>query len=98
MDGWAGVHPEPRPNHKMHNTPKPHQPRCSTTHKSDHPTTPKTERNRRDFFRFSAMATGNNFFLLGGPQQNPRKYPWKRDYALFGAWAEGHTGYPLVVR
>lgn len=57
-----------------------------------------TTKNRRDFFRFSALSFGNAFFLLGGPQANPRKYPWKRDYALFQAWKEGRTGYPLVVR
>ena len=29
---------------------------------------------------------------------NPRKHPWGRDGALFEAWKEGRTGYPLVVR
>ena len=42
------------------------------------------------------MSVGNAFFLLGGPQGNPRKYPWKRDASLFQAWREGRTGYPLV--
>ena len=50
----------------------------------------------RDFFRFSAISFGDAFFKLGGPQGNPKKYPWKRDGALFYAWREGRTGYPLV--
>jgi len=50
----------------------------------------------RDFFRFSAISFGDAFFKLGGPQANPKKYPWKRDGALFFAWKEGRTGYPLV--
>ena len=50
----------------------------------------------RDFFRFSAMSFGTAFFKIGGPQANPTKYPWKRDGALYFAWRDGMTGYPLV--
>lgn len=50
----------------------------------------------RDFFRYSALSFGNAFFKIGGPQENPRKYPWKRDGALYHAWRDGMTGYPLV--
>ena len=53
----------------------------------------------RDFFRFSSIAWGSSLFQLSGPRdadlsKSPRL--WKRDPALFRAWAQGKTGYPFV--
>jgi deoxyribodipyrimidine photo-lyase len=50
----------------------------------------------RDFFRLSAMFFGNDIFKLGGPQRQPRKYPWVRNTELFEAWRQGKTGYPFI--
>ncbi|CAI5948287.1 unnamed protein product [Closterium sp. NIES-64] len=51
----------------------------------------------RDYFRFLSIKCGNAIFHLGGPRKlqfNGRD--WSTDRALFDAWREGRTGYPLV--
>ncbi|GJP43499.1 hypothetical protein CLOM_g2951 [Closterium sp. NIES-68] len=51
----------------------------------------------RDYFRFLSIKCGNSIFHLGGPRRlqfNGRD--WSTDAALFDAWREGRTGYPLV--
>ncbi|CAI5481056.1 unnamed protein product [Closterium sp. Yama58-4] len=51
----------------------------------------------RDYFRFLSIKCGNSIFHLGGPRKlqfNGRD--WSTDRALFDAWREGRTGYPLV--
>lgn len=50
----------------------------------------------RDFFGFSALRFGTDFFKLGGPQQAPSKYPWVREPRLYQAWVDGRTGVPLI--
>jgi deoxyribodipyrimidine photo-lyase len=50
----------------------------------------------RDFFRLMGLVYGTAIFKVGGPQGDPRKYPWVQDARLFEAWKEGQTGYPFV--
>ena len=52
----------------------------------------------RDYMRFYGLKYGTRMFKLLGPQ-GPKasgKYPWRRDAALFNAWATGNTGYPFI--
>eukprot|EP00850_Spirogloea_muscicola_P003855 SM000016S01843 [mRNA] locus=s16:152197:163345:- [translate_table: standard] len=49
----------------------------------------------RDYFRFVALKYGNSLFHLAGPR-SVKGLSWSRDPALFEAWKEGRTGYPLV--
>ncbi|GER39756.1 cryptochrome DASH [Striga asiatica] len=48
----------------------------------------------RDYFRFLSIKQGNSIFHSGGPRNV--KLNWSQNQALFDAWREGQTGYPLV--
>ncbi|XXG58014.1 hypothetical protein AAC387_Pa04g0432 [Persea americana] len=49
----------------------------------------------RDYFRFLSMKYGNSIFHLGGPRKI-KDVKWSQDQAMFGAWRDGRTGYPLI--
>ncbi|KAL0324046.1 UNVERIFIED_CONTAM: Cryptochrome DASH, chloroplastic/mitochondrial [Sesamum calycinum] len=48
----------------------------------------------RDYFKFLSIKQGNSLFHAGGPRKV--KTNWSQDQALFDAWRDGHTGYPLI--
>ncbi|KAL0330944.1 UNVERIFIED_CONTAM: Cryptochrome DASH, chloroplastic/mitochondrial [Sesamum angustifolium] len=48
----------------------------------------------RDYFKFQSIKQGNSLFHAGGPRKV--KTNWSQDQALFDAWRDGHTGYPLI--
>ncbi|CAA0814956.1 cryptochrome 3 [Striga hermonthica] len=48
----------------------------------------------RDYFRFLSIKQGNSIFHSGGPRNV--KPNWSQDQALFDAWRDGRTGYPVV--
>nr|CAD1832019.1 unnamed protein product [Ananas comosus var. bracteatus] len=48
----------------------------------------------RDYFRFLSIKYGNSIFHLGGPRKIVSN--WSQDRALFEAWRDGRTGYPLI--
>ncbi|KAL2236833.1 UNVERIFIED_CONTAM: Cryptochrome DASH, chloroplastic/mitochondrial [Sesamum indicum] len=48
----------------------------------------------RDYFKFLSIKQGNSLFHAGGPRKV--KTNWSQDQALFDAWRDGRTGYPLV--
>lgn len=52
----------------------------------------------RDYMRFYALKHGTRLFKLLGPQgiAAKTKYPWRRDLALFNAWAQGRLSTPYV--
>ncbi|XP_047968405.1 cryptochrome DASH, chloroplastic/mitochondrial [Salvia hispanica] len=48
----------------------------------------------RDYFRFLSIKAGNSLFYVGGPRRVQTN--WSQDQALFDAWRNGQTGYPLI--
>ncbi|KAL1532328.1 Myosin-3 [Salvia divinorum] len=48
----------------------------------------------RDYFRFLSIKAGNSLFHVGGPRRVQAN--WSQDQALFDAWQNGQTGYPLI--
>ncbi|OAY77056.1 Cryptochrome DASH, chloroplastic/mitochondrial [Ananas comosus] len=48
----------------------------------------------RDYFRFLSIKYGNSIFHLGGPRKIVSN--WSQDRALFEAWRDGRTGYPII--
>ncbi|KAL0312266.1 UNVERIFIED_CONTAM: Cryptochrome DASH, chloroplastic/mitochondrial [Sesamum radiatum] len=48
----------------------------------------------RDYFKFLSIKQGNSLFHAGGPRKV--KTNWSQDQALFDAWRDGRTGYPLI--
>ncbi|XP_051137761.1 cryptochrome DASH, chloroplastic/mitochondrial isoform X2 [Andrographis paniculata] len=48
----------------------------------------------RDYFRFLSIKEGNSIFHPGGPRKV--RANWSQDEALFDAWRNGETGYPLI--
>ncbi|CAM3884422.1 DASH family cryptochrome [Alkalicoccus chagannorensis] len=48
----------------------------------------------RDYFHFLLKKEGARLFRRDGLQQLP--VAWKQDSALFDAWCDGRTGYPLI--
>ncbi|PIN15927.1 Deoxyribodipyrimidine photolyase/cryptochrome [Handroanthus impetiginosus] len=48
----------------------------------------------RDYFRFLSIKQGNSLFHAGGPRKVQTN--WSQDRALFDAWRDGQTGYPLI--
>lgn len=49
----------------------------------------------RDYFHFIARKHGPRLFRVGG-LRGAHSYPWDTDRALFEAWAQGRTGYPIL--
>ncbi|KAI3468451.1 hypothetical protein Pfo_025114 [Paulownia fortunei] len=48
----------------------------------------------RDYFRYLSIKQGSSLFHAGGPRKVQTN--WSQDQALFDAWRDGQTGYPLV--
>ncbi|KAL7122441.1 hypothetical protein ACP275_01G046300 [Erythranthe tilingii] len=48
----------------------------------------------RDYFRFLSIKQGNSLFHAGGPRKVQTN--WSQNRALFDAWKDGRTGYPLI--
>ncbi|MGQ9864057.1 MAG: DASH family cryptochrome [Bacteroidia bacterium] len=48
----------------------------------------------REYFRWLAYRYQGQFFFERGLRH--KKLPWRREVDLFGLWAEGRTGYPII--
>ena len=48
----------------------------------------------RDYFRFSYLRHGTDYFKAGGMQQ--KEVPWNTDRQLFKKWANARTGIPFI--
>lgn len=49
----------------------------------------------RDYFRFSYLRFGTDYFKPGGIQHK-KDISWKTDHDLFQRWAQGETGIPFI--